>query len=30
MNTELPYGVALACGVLVVYPQSLWATGPHF
>jgi prepilin peptidase CpaA len=27
MNTELPYGVALACGVLVVYPQSLWAAG---
>jgi prepilin peptidase CpaA len=27
VNAELPYGIALACGVLLVYPQSLWATG---
>ncbi len=27
VNAELPYGIALACGALLVYPQSLWVTG---
>jgi prepilin peptidase CpaA len=24
---EMPYGVALACGALCVYPHSIWAAG---
>lgn len=28
-EAEVPYGVALAAGALIVYPQSLWALG-HF
>jgi prepilin peptidase CpaA len=24
-RAELPYGIALACGALIVYPQTIWA-----
>lgn len=24
-KAEMPYGIALACGALAVYPQSIWA-----
>jgi prepilin peptidase CpaA len=30
VNAELPYGIALACGVLLIYPHSLWARGLAF
>jgi prepilin peptidase CpaA len=24
-QAELPYGIAIACGALIVYPQTIWA-----
>ena len=27
VNAEMPYGVALACGALLVFPHSVWAMG---